>query len=211
VHPPEETLLSFVSGEADLPARVVLEGHLDGCPDCRETVRSLRAPGARLFDSLGGEGGAPSGLWQRLERRVAALGPPARPEASPLAGYPVPAGAIRELADDSRVPHWRLIFGGRFAVLHRDRASGSMLILGRSRPARFVPRHRHVGSEEVLVLRGGFEDQYGHFEAGMYASYEAGTEHRPWIEDKEPCWMLARLEKPVEFTGWRGWVQKLVT
>ncbi len=220
MHPAEETLLAFVSGEADLPRRVLIEGHLDDCLECRATVRSLSVPGARLFAGLATDGplaspsaGPSSGLWERLRTRVERLGPPSERIASPLAKYPLPAGALRELGEQGEhEPRWRFggALGAAFSVLFRDPGSGSLLLLGRMKPAKFFPAHRHTGMEEILILRGGFEDQYGDFTAGMYASYEAGTSHRPWIDEQEPCWTLSRLEKSVEFLGWRGVAQKLL-
>jgi putative transcriptional regulator len=216
VHPPEDILLSFVSGEADLARRALIEGHLDGCPDCRASVRSLSVPGSRLLAGMPVEApdpAAPGGLWDRLRSRVAEIGPPSQLEASPLAKYPMPAGALRELGDRSGIePHWRFAgaIGAAFTILSRDPRTGVMLLLGRMKPAKFYPEHRHVGMEEILFLRGGFEDQYGDFTAGMYTSYEPGTVHRPWIDEQEPCWMLQRLEKPVEFLGWRGVAQRML-
>lgn len=217
VHPSEEILLSFVSGEADFARRVVIEGHLDGCPECRASVRSLSAPGSRLLAGLPVAGGAsvPPGLWGRLAATVAEIGPPPSPDASPLAGCPVPAGALREMAEmgaGSQAPNWRFAgaIGAAFAILSRDAKTGAMLLLGRMKPAKFYPEHRHLGMEEILILRGGFEDQYGDFTAGMYTAYEPGSVHRPWIDEQETCWTLSRLEKPVEFLGWRGVAQRLL-
>ncbi|MEP7009748.1 MAG: cupin domain-containing protein [Acidobacteriota bacterium] len=216
MHPPEDILLSFVSGEADLARRALIEGHLDGCPDCRASIRSLSVPGARLLAGMPGkaaDSAGSSGLWDRLRARVAEIGPPPSFETSPLAQYPVPAGALRELGDRSGVePQWRFAgtIGAAFTILSRDAGTGAMLLLGRIKPAKFFPEHRHAGLEEILILRGGFEDQYGDFTAGMYTSYEPGTVHRPWIDEQEPCWMLSRLEKPVEFLGWRGVAQRML-
>lgn len=216
MHPSEEILLSFVSGEADLARRVVIEGHLDGCPDCRASVRSLSAPGSHLLAGMPANGSGPApGLWDRLRSRVAEIGPPPALSASPLADYPVPAGALREISELGpalKAPNWRFAgtFGAAFAILSRDAKTGAMLLLGRMKPAKFFPEHRHVGMEEILILRGGFEDQYGDFTAGMYTSYEPGTVHRPWMDEQEPCWTLSRLEKPVEFLGWRGVAQRML-
>ncbi len=213
MHPPEETLLSFVSGEADFARRALIEGHLDGCPECRDSVRSLRAPGAHLFAPTPGESG-PSQLWERLRSKVKAIGPPPTLADSPLAGYPLPAGALREIVGEKVAvePRWHFAgtIGAAFTVISRDVRSGTILMLGRMKPGKFFPEHRHPGMEEILILRGGLEDQYGDFTAGMYATYEPGTVHRPWIDEKEPCWLLSRLEKPVEFLGWRGVAQRIL-
>jgi anti-sigma factor ChrR (cupin superfamily) len=59
------------------------------------------------------------------------------------------------------------------------------------------------------VLAGGYEDQFGIFETGAFVSYAAGTEHRPFTEPDEECWLLFRLERPNRFLGWQGWLMRL--
>lgn len=153
MHPPEDILLSFVSGEADLARRALIEGHLEGCPDCRASVRSLSVPGSRLLAGMPGkapDSAGTSGLWDRLRARVAEIGPPPSFEASPLAQYPVPAAALRELGDRSGVePHWRFAgaIGAAFTILSRDARTGAMLLLGRMKPAKFSPSTVTSGSK----------------------------------------------------------------
>ena len=99
--------------------------------------------------------------------------------------------------------------GARLAPLLRDRFTGSQLFVGHLPARRAFPRHLHLGPEDVLILAGGYEDQYGTFEAGAYGTYAPGTEHRPFTEPDEECWILFRLEKPNLLLGWRGWLQRL--
>lgn len=210
MHPAEETLLAFATGEADLPHRVLLEGHLDTCAECRETVREMRRPGGVL---LGSSPAAPvsESLWTRLKEQVAKIPPSAElAKPSPLARYPIPPSALAEIPID-REPRWRWLGapGARGTVLWRDPGTGSYLLLGRMKPEHHFPRHRHPGWEDLLVLSGGYEDQFGHFDAGEYMAYAPGSEHRPYILPGDECWVLTRLEKPVEFLGWRGWAQKM--
>jgi len=97
----------------------------------------------------------------------------------------------------------------RYAVLLRDRLTGSALVLGHMPPERGYPAHVHLGPEDILVLTGGFEDQFGAFETGAWATYAPGSQHRPVTEPGEECWTLTRLEKPNLYLGWRGWLQRL--
>jgi len=205
MHPSEETLLAVASGHADLPHRVLVEGHLDSCAACRSTVGEISAPGGALLAGLPAES-PPAALWEQLLARLD-VPEPATPG---LAGIPLPAGARRELPPLGKV-RWRWVPapGARVAALLRDPTTGSVLYLGHMAPRRFFPRHVHLGPEDILVLAGGFQDQYGCFEAGAYASYSPGTQHRPLTEPDEECWTLTRLEKPNLFTGWRGWFQRL--
>lgn len=210
MHPPEELLLAVASGQADLPHRVLVEGHLDDCATCRATLAEISAPGGVLLASLAPEPPT-DGLWESLRARVAALPPGPGPDDPRLAGVPLPQGARRELPP---LPHlaWHnpLARGARMALLLRDDFTGSRLILGHMPARRAFPRHLHLGPEDVLVLAGGYEDQMGTFETGAYASYAPGTEHRPFTEPDEECWILFRLEKPNLFLGWRGWAQRLL-
>ncbi len=210
VHPPEELMLAVVTGEADLPHRLLVEGHLERCAACRSAVAELSAPGGALLSSLRAEP-LPGRLWERLRTAVAALPPETGADDPLFAGLPLPASVRRELP---RMPaiRWRRlpVRGARLAVLLRDPFTNSTLILGHMPARRAFPRHVHVGPEDVLVLAGGYADQFGTFEAGAYGSYAPGTEHRPFTEPGEECWTLLRLETPNQFRGWRGWMQRLL-
>jgi putative transcriptional regulator len=228
VHPTEEILLGVASGESDLPRRVLVEGHLDGCASCRATMAELTLPGSALLRGLDGQA-PPSSLWQGLLGRVAHLPQPAP---APTPGAEVAPGALRVRALDPEVAamplptsvrcelpalatlrrfpwRWALAPGAWYAELARDPWTRSVLLLGYLAPRSFLPAHRHLAQEDVLVMAGGFDDRQGRHEAGEYAIYEAGSEHRPVTEPDEECWCLARLEQPNLLLGWRGWLQRL--
>lgn len=210
MHPPEETLLAVATGQADLPYRVMVEGHLDTCASCRATAGQMSAVGGTLLESLDVPEIPTGHLWERLRRQIETL--PRSPVPDPvLAGLPLPEGARRELPPLRPLRwHWPLVRGARYAVLCRDRFTGSFLILAHMAPRRVFARHVHLGPEDVLVLAGGYEDQRGIWEAGGYAAYAPGTEHRPRTEPDEECWTLTRLERPNLFLGWRGLAQRLL-
>ena len=50
-------------------------------------------------------------------------------------------------------------------------------VLIRMSPGVGYPRHRHLDVEEVLVLRGGYRDEFGVYKSGEYVRYEAGSVH----------------------------------
>lgn len=211
MHPSEELLLAVASGQADLPHRVLVEGHLDGCAACRTLMKEISAVGAALLEGVP-EMPIPPGLWESLMAKIDAL-PREPPPRKTLAGIPLPESALRELPDLQSPGdiHWyRLpLRGARLAHLLRDPFTGSALLLGHMPPRRVFPEHVHLGPEDVLVLAGGYEDPFGTFEAGAFTSYAPGSSHGPLTEPDEECWILTRLEQPNLFTGWRGWVQKL--
>jgi putative transcriptional regulator len=209
MHPCEEILVAVAAGQADLPHRVMVEGHLDSCAPCRATLAEMSAPGGALLASLPAAP-PPDALWERLRASIQTL-PQASHAADPaLAGFPLPAGARREMPEISPLRWHRIpLHPARYAVLFRDPGTGSALLIGHMPPRRGVPEHLHLGPEDILVLAGGFADHTGAFEQGAWASYAPGTRHRPFTEPGEECWTLTRLEKPNLFLGWRGWLQSL--
>jgi putative transcriptional regulator len=228
VHPTEEILLGVASGESDLPRRILVEGHLEGCASCRATMAELTLPGGALLRGLDGQP-PPSTLWQGLLGRIAQLPQPAPPPAPgaevergtppvraldpEIAAMPLPISVRCELpalATLRRFPwRWALAPGAWYAELARDPWTRSVLLLGYLAPHSFLPAHRHLAQEDVLVMAGGFDDRQGRHEAGEYAIYQPGSEHRPVTEPDEECWCLARLEQPNLLLGWRGWLQRL--
>jgi anti-sigma factor ChrR (cupin superfamily) len=59
----------------------------------------------------------------------------------------------------------------------RARAGASLLI--RMEPGVGYATHRHIGTEDVLVLQGGYEDELGAYRAGEFVHYAAGSTHAP--------------------------------
>lgn len=53
------------------------------------------------------------------------------------------------------------------------------------------PRHSHNGGEEILVLRGTFQDEHGDYPAGSYFRNPPGTSHVPASADG--CEIFVRL------------------
>lgn len=212
-HPAQELLLSFATGQVDLPHRVMIEAHLAGCSVCRASVAEISAPGGALLRGLSQE--APSArLWERLRSRLEEPEERARRDEMPplLAGIPLPAAARAELPE-IRELRWRRAFarGARLAPLLRDPFTQSVLLIGYVPARRAFPRHLHVGPEDIVLLSGGYEDEMGHYEAGEYAAYAPGTVHQPVMAPGETCWALTRLERPNRLLGWQGWAQRLLS
>lgn len=83
------------------------------------------------------------------------------------------------------------------------------MVLIRMAPGRGYPPHRHIGAEDVLVLRGGYLDDAGVHGEGSFVSYPAGSAHAPVA-----CGDSARPESPenpacILFAIVRGGVENL--
>ncbi len=85
-----------------------------------------------------------------------------------------------------------------------DKRSKRVLALIRMEPDCGYPPHRHTNTEEVLVVRGGYEDELGTYEQGQIVTYEAGTEHGPratGVPGGEPCVLLALAHEGIKLLG----------
>ncbi len=101
------------------------------------------------------------------------------------------AGLSLAQGEDERIP-WRAtrsggVFwfplhleegeGGGVRAPGPDRGGATVLI--RMDPGRGYAPHRHVGSEDVLVLQGGYRDEFGEHHCGDHVHYAAGSRHSP--------------------------------
>ena len=59
----------------------------------------------------------------------------------------------------------------------RERGGGAVLI--RMEPGCGYAPHRHLGSEDVLVLQGGYRDEHGEYRSGEHVHYVGGSVHAP--------------------------------
>lgn len=46
-----------------------------------------------------------------------------------------------------------------------------------------IPLHGHPGGNEMFVLEGSIEDEYGRFDVGDWIRQPAASEHAPWTDD----------------------------
>ena len=76
----------------------------------------------------------------------------------------------------------------------------------RMAPGGRVPAHRHTDSEMLLILKGGFSDEFGAYKVGDVASYEAHTPHHAVADRDGECLCLLVQDRPLVFTGLLGWL-----
>lgn len=88
--------------------------------------------------------------------------------------------------------------------------SGDASVLIRMEAGHGYPAHRHLGPEDVLVLRGGYEDELGLHVQGDHVRYPAGSSHSPIAtgdpgrasDDSNPaCVLYATIQLGIEILG----------
>jgi putative transcriptional regulator len=203
LHPPESRLLDHVAGGTDPAARALMDCHLALCDLCAGQVADLSAPGGRFLAAQPALTPPPD-LFSRIQARIAVVPPPpaALPFTRALAPY-LPADLTKG---------WRgaLTPGFRFLDLAAELPKGVGLYLVHMAAGAGFPEHRHQGLEEAVILAGGLSDETGQLEAGDWGAMDAGTGHAPRALPDEDCWLVARMEGEILFTGWRGLIQRMV-
>ncbi len=205
-HPSQELLLEFATGGGDRPHRALIEAHLAHCAACRSDLGRVARPGGALLTAVD-DAPLPPVLLDRIVQRIDSM--PALPP-QPADGIDLPPGVLAELVTMKPL-RWRspALRGSRIATLLHDDHTGAVLHLGWMPGGRVFPPHRHAGAEEVVVLAGGYTDGPMHVETGDWVVTEPGAPHSPTTDPDEDCWILTRLDAPIRFTGWRGWLQRV--
>ena len=202
-HPSESHLLAYVTGDAEPQLRALLECHLGLCDACSTAVGQLSAPGGQwLVHTPPAE--VPGDLFACVMGRIQGQVPPAEVD---LALPPT----VRSLLPSHSRPDWKGILkhGFRFVQLMQEAPGGFGLYLVHLSAGTRFPLHRHGGLEEAVILAGGLADGEHRLEAGDWSTSDAGSAHAPRALKDEDCWLLARMEGGIHFSGWRGWLQTL--
>jgi anti-sigma factor ChrR (cupin superfamily) len=146
---------AFAAGALEAEARTGFEAHLAVCERCRDAV----AQGATALGRL-----------------------------TSLLAAPAPDGHVRQeildLADAPRLPldleafDWREVAPGiRVHVMREDAERGMRACLVWADPGATHTRHRHLGSENILVLQGGLRDERGSYGPGDICRSRTGSVH----------------------------------
>jgi len=104
--------------------------------------------------------------------------------------------------DLSAIP-WRTTRypGVRVHFYRSDRDTGRVVALIAMAEGCGYPRHRHRGTEEVLVVHGGYLDERGEHRAGDYVRYEDGTSHAPVALPGAECVLFAVAHEGIALLG----------
>jgi anti-sigma factor ChrR (cupin superfamily) len=81
-----------------------------------------------------------------------------------------------------RDQHWRpgLVSGLEVVSLSEFGAAHTALV--RWAPGTFFNKHHHFGGEEILVLQGTFQDEYGNYPSGTWIRSPHMSSHQPYSE-----------------------------
>ena len=156
----------FALGALDDAESRQFEAHLvDGCPECRHELESLRFTVELL--ALAPEPVAPPPeLRGRLLESVRQLDQAPRQ----------PSGPTLAFEDDGP---WKpySVPGIEYRMLHLDRATREVVMLVRAQPDSGYPMHRHASAEDMFMLRGELRLDGSTYRPGDFIRSVQGSEH----------------------------------
>ncbi|WP_372878905.1 ChrR family anti-sigma-E factor [Spongiibacter marinus] len=211
-HPNDETILSYAAGSLPAAMALVVGCHLQYCSACRERVAQADAVGGSLMSQLQEK---PLSDGRRESMMALLDANPGGGESPAVARESSPAAAsrselprlLRNLVDQDDFDSlpWKSIVPGMKQVDLKCGEGDAKLL--RIAAGKQMPVHTHRGHELTLILRGGYSDSLGKFNAGDFADLDGSVEHQPIADADQDCICLAGMDAPLEF---RGWIAKLV-
>jgi len=199
-HPSDELLLGAAARTLDAGSAIVIGAHLEGCAQCRASVRAFESVGGALLESIEPAVMAPDAL----ARTLAAIGEPprVRPTRTRVRRQPdLPTGVSwpRSLSDCT-ISRWRWMGPGmrwsRVSVPHAKDANVFLLRIGAGKA---LANHTHSGVELTHVMCGSFHDGRALFAAGDFDAADDGVRHQPVLEAEGECICLASVQGHLVF------------
>jgi putative transcriptional regulator len=166
-------------------------------PDNRPFVAALEELAGQSLASA-----EPCALDRRAERLAAIFGCPERKAEAPAryGDAVLPDPLARFLGRGLEQITWRTLLPG----IREHRVAGcegSEAALLWVRAGRRMPSHSHDGSEITLILKGGFQDESGHYRRGDIAFADSDLDHHPLADADEDCICFAVTDAPLRLTG----------
>lgn len=194
-HPDVATLMSYAAGSLAEPLAAVVASHASLCPACRREIAAMERLGASLlFDTLSPTtmNAPPPDVRAPVAACAHDLG-----ETTPTSSGDVPAPLVRLVgADLDQLPWKRLGYGIWHLPLPLSEGVKGDLRLFKVAPGMVMPEHGHGGAEMMLMLKGSYKDEFGHFTSGDIADLDEDAEHQPVADPEEGCiCLIASTEK----------------
>jgi len=200
-HLSDEWLVDYAAGAAPEPVALLVATHLAYCPACRAVHGKLEAVGGALLNEIA-PAALSDGAWARVEALLDARPQPAATAAAASNDDGVPTPLRRYAPQGLAALRWSRIGLSTAVSALPCQASGGykawMLKIG---PQRAFPHHAHRGEELLLVLKGSFDDETGHYGIGDVAIYDETVAHRPVASPEGECICLAVSSAPIRMTG----------
>jgi putative transcriptional regulator len=205
-HPPEELLIDYASGAVSEAEAMMIDIHLDACPQCQGRAQAALAIGGALLDSIA-PARLPRTLFDRTLQAIDALEPKSAvaPTATSLPAFadtwPAP---LRNRLSSGPLGAWRRLPAGFRALRVPFKGESSRLWIMQAPGGRGPLRHSHTADEWTVVLEGGFTDETGTYAAGDFAYMAEGDAHTMVAEPGEGCVCVLLMRDQPRYLTWMG-------
>lgn len=206
--PIDSLIADYVAGTLCLPAKIMVDAHMELVPKARRWVADLEDVHGVAFSDA-----EPVGLMNADKMLLDILNSdednavtassvvqPAVITGDSAAGS---ANSVPKALHDyigmalDDVP-WRMKMPGVYSY-RLDDVDGHEVALLRIKPGVAVPSHTHEGRELALVLQGAFDDGEGHYARGDISVADEHVDHKPIACDGDECICFIVTDAPLRF------------
>lgn len=198
-HPSHDLLVDYATGALRADRALVVVTHLRACQACAGEVALAEAVGGALLASL-----PPTDLAaDALERALARI---ERPPPNSPTRTPRPPGWIEIPPDVVEAVRTRRRWAapGVWVAPVIGEPGGPRSYLLRVGARMGVPRHTHLGSEMVCVLKGAFTDRGETYSPGDFIESDDEVDHQPRVTAEGECICLVAVDASLVARDWIG-------
>ncbi|MCB9990390.1 MAG: cupin domain-containing protein [Rhodospirillales bacterium] len=204
----EILLMEYAAGVLDDASALLVRTYISISPEARRYVRHCEAMGGQLMERsctpVAMAGDSLKNVLQQLDRlEQATCQTMSRTHCADIRfcrQYNLPEPLLAYLYEHHRTGRWHPFARGMATCTLTSCKDTNGMAMIRMAPGARAVRHTHRGTEITLVLEGGYEDEYGRYEAGDLVIADAGITHQP-IAGPKGCLSINVIEAPLHFTG----------
>ena len=198
-HPSHDLLVGYAAGALRADRALVVSTHLRACSACAGEVALAEAVGGALLSSLPPARMAADALARALARIERPVREPPPPAPGPPGWIEIPQDVVEAVRHRRR---WAAPGVWVAPVVGGSRGPRSYLL--RVGAGMSVPRHTHLGSEMVCVLKGAFTDRGETYGPGDFAESDDAIDHRPQVTADGECVCLVAVDASLVARDWIG-------
>ena len=210
-HPSKELVEKYAFGELDVTSRLLVEAHVDLCPECAGVVRAVQNQDSVLASLVPEKFEKATPLFRKIMERVATM---PQPRSFALERHAVIPESVLAETPSPEAWSWTTMWPtkGKIATLLEDPVSGYALYAAFFTAGEVAPKHEHHYPEQTVMLQGGYSYDGKDVVRGDWDEAAPDTLHEPKVHGGEDCWCLVRskIEGAFTFRGISAWREPFV-